>query len=538
MKQRFLRVFLLVVVLFVLAGCDGKNFTPQGPDPEPDTGEENPIPVLTSISPTSCVAHVPAFEMEVEGSDFVEGAKIVFRGNEMDTTFVDANHLTCMIQPDDTLLSEAAQAGHYDRELGSAQAANALVKVRNPSPGGGDSNTVDFSICENYTFSQPGEIEWADAVLDKIDAMVVEPEGRINVLYHRYSSPDDLFFYNLIYLRQSNDGGKSWSDPLQITKNPTNCSYGAQFMVDSAGIMHSGHCRQSGRVYYHQSTDNGHHWTKPVELDYEVPEPLFYWGTGFRMDVDPAGVIHILVRDSFAEIGRRNIMYARSEDNGVHWSFRQMSELGHDPSIACDGIDRVYAVWLHPKERSVNSELSIGFSGSNDGGLTWSDMQVMSGNSLYNYNKDIRMAVNPKNHHVYLLYSFKNNPLKDWYRVYFRRSTDFGRTWSAPIVLTPAGEWSDWGQVVVDSAGNINVFYIRQRYVYGRRSTDGGVSWTTETPLTPAMQAPAPTYNVGIDETGHISVVTNYYVPDQQTSFYYRGVPYMLNNPLVMQYNR
>ncbi len=526
MKQRFLRVFLLVVVLFVLAGCDGKNFTPQGPDPEPDTGEENPIPVLTSISPASCVAHVPAFEMTVEGSDFVEGAKIVFRGNEMDTTFVDANHLTCVIQPDDTLLA-------------AAQADNALVKARNPSPGGGDSNTADFSICENYTFSEPGEIQWTEKYIDRIRSVFVEPEGRIDVVYQRYEYPENPEYYNLIYLRQSIDGGKSWNDPLQITKNFSNSPYGVQFMVDGAGIMHSAHCRMTGRVYYHQSTDNGHHWTKPVELDYEIqPESLCNWGTSFRMDVDAAGVIHILLRDCFVETAQRNIMYARSEDNGVHWSFRQMSYRGDDPSIACDGTDRVYAVWLHPKERSVNSELHIAFSSSNDGGLTWSDMQVMSGNSLYNYNKNIRMAVNPKNHHVYLLYSFKNNPLKDWYRVYFRRSTDFGRTWSAPIVLTPAGEWSDWGQVVVDSAGNINVFYIRQRRVYGRRSTDGGVSWTTETPLTPAMQAPAPTYNVGIDETGHISVVTNYYVPDQQTSFYYRGVPYMLNNPLVMQYNR
>lgn len=525
MKQRYLRVILLVVVLLVLAGCDGKNFTPQGPDPEPDTEEENPIPVLTSVTPTSCVSHVPAFEMKVEGSDFVEGATIVFRGNEMDTTFVDANHLTCLIQPDDTLLSAAAQGGHYDREVGSVQAANALVKVRNPSPGGGDSTTVDFSICENYTFPQPVELELNDKYFDRISSMFVEPEGKIDVVYQRYNYLEAPEYYNLIYLRQSIDGGKSWNDPLQITKNPTNSPYGAQFMVDSAGIMHSGHCRSSGRVYYHQSTDNGYHWTTPVELDYEIPEPICNWGTNFQMDVDPAGVIHILLRDCFVETARRNIMYARSEDNGAQWSFRQMSSLGHDPSIVCDGIDRVYAVWLRPKDRGVNSELHIGFRSSNDGGLTWGDLQVMSGDLLYNYNKNLRMAVNPVNHHVYLIYSYKNNPVKDLYRVYFRRSTDFGQTWSAPIVLTPAGEWSDWAQLLVDSAGNINVFYLRQRYVFCRRSTDDGLSWTTEVPLTPAMQAPAPTYNVGIDEAGHISVVTNYFVDPQQTSFFYRAVP-------------
>jgi hypothetical protein len=527
MKHLHFKLFIIIVtVLFALWGCDGKNFTPNDDSdtPEPD---ENPIPVLTAISPSWCVARIPAFEMTVEGNDFVEGATIVFRGNEMDTTFVDSNHLTCVIQPDDTLLSSSAQAGHYDREVGSAQATNALVKVRNPSLGGGDSNTVDFSICENYTFSEPGEIQWTDKYLDWISSMFVEPEGRIDLVYQHDEYPENPEFLNLIYLRQSIDGGKSWSDPSQITKNPAYFPYGSRFMVDSAGIMHSAHCRVTGRVYYHQSTDNGHHWTKPVELDYEIlPESLCNWSTSFRMDVDPAGVIHVLIRDYFVETAQGNIMYARSEDNGAHWSFRHMSYLGDDPSIACDGIDRVYAVWMHPKERSANSELYIAFRSSNDGGFTWSDMQVMRGDSLYNYNKNIRMAVNRENHHVYLVYSYKNSPVKNRYRVYFRRSTDFGNTWSTPIVLTPAGEWSDSGQVVVDSAGNINVFYKRQNYVYSRLSTDGGLSWTTEAPLTPAMQTASPYYNVGIDENGHISVVTNYFVHGQQASFYYRGVPY------------
>jgi hypothetical protein len=513
--------------MVALCGCDGKNFTPNGNSDAPEPEEENPIPVLTSISPASCVAHVPAFEMTVEGSDFVEGANVVFRGNEMDTTFVDANHLTCVIQPDDTLLSAAAQAGHFDRDVGSSQAVNALVKVRNPSPGGGDSNTMDFAICENYTFAAPSEITWTDKRFEHIGSMFVEPEGRINVLYHRYISPEDWEVYNLIYLRQSNDGGVSWLKPLQITKNPTNAPQRAQFLVDSAGVMHSAHCRVSGYVYYHQSRDNGLHWTTPVELYYETFIPLCNWGSNFRMDVDPGGVIHILSTDCIMESAQRNVMYARSEDNGVHWNIRNISPmyLGYEPAIACDGIDRVYAVW----SAGWRSELFICFRSSDDGGLTWGETQELSRDSQFNFAKNIRMAVNPVNHHIYLIYSYKNSPLRDLYRVYFRKSTDFGHTWSAPTAMTKAGELSDWGQIAVDSTGNINVSFIQDDHLFYRRSTDGGSSWTTTVQLPPAMQTRSLGNIAGIDETGNVYVLMKYYIDHQQTTFLYRGTPYAID---------
>ncbi len=535
MKNIICKIFLIgVFVLFALGGCDGKNVSPNGNGGEPEPEEENPIPVLATISPGSCVAHMPAFEMTVEGSDFVDGAHVVFRGEEMDTTFVSSSRLTCMIEPEDTLLSAAGEMRTYDREVGSAQAANALVKVRNPSPGGGDSNTMDFTIRDNYTFSGLKKIDWNDIRFEHLRLVCVEPGGKISVLYQRYDQREVLEHYNLIYLRQSNDYGESWEEPLQVTKHLPNAPYKPLFKVDHNGVMHCGHWREGGRVYYHQSRDNGLHWDKPVALPPSTDLPLSYWGTKFHMDVDPAGVVHCLIQDTESEEYTGNVVHERSDDGGVHWWTTDLSRrfYGADPFIVCDGEERVYAAWRDRKELRAHTEWFIGFRRSNDGGQTWEDQQIVSNESQFNYNMDVRVAVNPVNHHVYLLYLYKNDPFIDRYRIFFRKSTDNGITWSPHRALTKAGTHSGLGKISVDAAGNINVFFIQGGYVFNRRSTDGGATWTQQTVLPDSQPGRTSSFDVGCDESGNMIVMIMCEIIQfendiwEQTAYFYRSVPY------------
>ena len=99
-------IWVLCAALLVAAACDG-NGTNGGSTPEP---QENPIPQLSGISPDSAAAHLPAFTLTVRGSEFVNGAVIVFNGVEMDTEYVSSGELTCMVQPEDTLLSSLSAA--------------------------------------------------------------------------------------------------------------------------------------------------------------------------------------------------------------------------------------------------------------------------------------------------------------------------------------------------------------------------------------------------------------------------------------------
>ncbi len=87
---------------------------------------ENPVPVLTSVSPTTVRQDQKNVTLTVNGTDFVEGATILFGPAELTATFSE----TQLTAPLPALLS-----------LG-----NVPVTVKNPAPGGGPSNALTVQV--------------------------------------------------------------------------------------------------------------------------------------------------------------------------------------------------------------------------------------------------------------------------------------------------------------------------------------------------------------------------------------------------------
>jgi subtilase family serine protease len=83
---------------------------------------DNPVPTLTSLTPSGAAAGSPGFTLVVDGADFVDGAVVRWNGSPRSTTFVDAGRLTASIAAADI-----------------AVAGSASVSVVNPAPGGGPS---------------------------------------------------------------------------------------------------------------------------------------------------------------------------------------------------------------------------------------------------------------------------------------------------------------------------------------------------------------------------------------------------------------
>ena len=110
---------LLVSILGVVAGCgddDGKK-------------SKNPVPVLTSVSPTAAVAGGAGFTLTTNGTGFVLGSVVHWNGATRTTTFVSGTQLTAAIPASDI-----------------ASAGTAQVTVVSPTPGGGTSSPVAFTI--------------------------------------------------------------------------------------------------------------------------------------------------------------------------------------------------------------------------------------------------------------------------------------------------------------------------------------------------------------------------------------------------------
>jgi hypothetical protein len=93
------------------------------------TGAANPVPTVSSLSPTSIAAGSAGFTLTVTGTNFVSGAFINFAGTNRLTTFVSSTQLTTAITAADV-----------------ATAGTPAVLVNNPTPGGGPSNSINFSV--------------------------------------------------------------------------------------------------------------------------------------------------------------------------------------------------------------------------------------------------------------------------------------------------------------------------------------------------------------------------------------------------------
>src|SRR3989344_440439 len=91
-------------------------------------GTNNPIPALTSISPTSVVAGSGAFTMNVYGVNFNANSQVRFNGLARATTYVSSGQLMAVIPTSDV----AATGTH-------------AVDVVNQTPGGGASNALLFT---------------------------------------------------------------------------------------------------------------------------------------------------------------------------------------------------------------------------------------------------------------------------------------------------------------------------------------------------------------------------------------------------------
>lgn len=89
----------------------------------------NPAPTITTISPTSAALNGQALVLTVNGTNFVPGANVQWNGSNRITTFLSSTQLSAQIPASDL-----------------TSAGKPTVRVVNPAPGGGTSNSVEFTV--------------------------------------------------------------------------------------------------------------------------------------------------------------------------------------------------------------------------------------------------------------------------------------------------------------------------------------------------------------------------------------------------------
>ena len=99
----------------------------------------NPVPVVTSLSPASVLTGSDALTLTVNGSGFNANSVVQWNGQPRPTSLVSLTQLTAQLTAADL-----------------AAAANASVTVTNPSPGGGTSGAQTFAVNNPAPAIDPG----------------------------------------------------------------------------------------------------------------------------------------------------------------------------------------------------------------------------------------------------------------------------------------------------------------------------------------------------------------------------------------------
>src|SRR5215472_11991782 len=113
----------LVLTLLTLAACGGSGQS-AGPPTNP-----NPVPSITTTSPNSSKQGGPGFTLSVIGSNFISSSAVQWNGDNLPTTVLSSDLITANV-PASAVTSPGPDS----------------VTVVNPTPGGGVSNSLSFTV--------------------------------------------------------------------------------------------------------------------------------------------------------------------------------------------------------------------------------------------------------------------------------------------------------------------------------------------------------------------------------------------------------
>lgn len=111
----FATSLVIIVSGLLLSGCAGGGGSSTPPPPQ-----SNPVPTISSISPSSLTEGATATTVTVNGTGFIQSSTVLWNQSSRPTTYVSSSELQAAIPVTDLAVAGTAQ-----------------IVVSNPSPGGG-----------------------------------------------------------------------------------------------------------------------------------------------------------------------------------------------------------------------------------------------------------------------------------------------------------------------------------------------------------------------------------------------------------------
>lgn len=170
-------------------------------------------------------------------------------------------------------------------------------------------------------------------------------------------------------------------------------------------------------------------------------------------------------------------VYGWTGANRLTWTLGASME----PAVAIAGSHDIHVVW----QEDISGHDEIFYKKSTDGGNTWSVPKRLTWMPLHSWEPDIVIDLLYNIHIVWVDYA------SGYANIYYKKSTDIGETWTAPIRLTWTMGNTFHPKIVADQNGVLYAFWPKNptpmdpNYdIYYKKSTDGGGTWSAVERLT------------------------------------------------------
>jgi hypothetical protein len=309
----------------------------------------------------------------------------------------------------------------------------------------------------------------------------------LHVIWADYRYPPNTS--EIMYRRSTDDGG-TWLHSVRISNDPASSDYPS--LEVSGGIVHVVWQDERGGsidIYHRSSSDGGSTWSDVHNLSRNPAD------SRYPVIVASGDAVNVVWEDS--RHGAREIFQVRSTDGGKTWSepvgLTSTGAASGFPSLSA-GDGMVYLVWQDA--RGGHPEIYL--KRSIDHGSTWSDGEQVTHGSVSSETPSLV----DDGRLLHLTWVDRRDDF-NFFEVYYKQSDDRGATWSAARRLShatgnsfvPSIEASG-GNVVVfwhdERLGNPDIYYAE--------SWDRGLSWSEEINLS---DDPADSYSPFVAVSRH-----------------------------------
>lgn len=222
--------------------------------------------------------------------------------------------------------------------------------------------------------------------------------------YVSYTLTGSEPFTSQVVVSRSRDGGAHWDSAGASPEGPEGVNYGqGDLAIGRRGQLYASYlvCEgfncvgQPAKVQVVRSGDGGVSWSAPIDVaTVQLPTGAGYWGglprTQSSLSFMPAiavdtsqgpgqGDVH-LATTTFAD-GRLQVLTARSQDGGRHWSALRPVSVGQGdqflPAISVDAQGTVAVTWLDRRNDPERIRYQPMVAFSTDGGSSFGEPRVL-----------------------------------------------------------------------------------------------------------------------------------------------------------------